>query len=117
MKVAFLKNFKKKKNWLKFNCGLYFLDCFDVLILKIIKIYIYINMYFSTKIYLKNNRYYIIKHDRNSLETSCWHDCKLTSFLQLNVVEQSFRSSFIRLESLGSRSARCLVKLNLGTPK
>ena len=48
----------------KIECGLYFLDRFDVLISKIIfkKWKNIIGMYFSTKSYLKSNHYHTIKH-------------------------------------------------------
>jgi len=46
----------------KIECGLYFLNRFDVLISKIIKKKKIIGMYFGTKNYLKSNRYHTVKH-------------------------------------------------------
>ena len=48
----------------KIECGLYFLDRFDVLMSKIIfkKWKNIIDMYFGTKSYLKSNHYHTAKH-------------------------------------------------------
>ena len=53
---------------LKLNAVCIILDCFDVLMLKIIfkKWKNIINMYFSTKSYLKNNHYHTAKHSPSS---------------------------------------------------
>jgi hypothetical protein len=50
--------------FVKIECGLYLLDCFDVLMSKMIfkKWKNIIGMYFDTKSYLKSNRYHTAKH-------------------------------------------------------
>jgi len=50
--------------FVKIECGLYFLDRFDVLMSKIIfkKWKNIIGMYFGMKSYLKNNHYHTAKH-------------------------------------------------------
>jgi hypothetical protein len=64
--IAFVTAFHQILNFFfaKIECGLYFLDRFDVLMSKIIfkKWKSIIDMYFGTKSYLKSNRYHTAKH-------------------------------------------------------
>jgi hypothetical protein len=50
---------------------LYFLNCFDVLMSKMIfkKLKNIIGMYFGTKSYLKSNHYHTVKHALNRLKS------------------------------------------------
>jgi len=65
--IAFVTTFHQILNYFffaKIECGLYFLDRFDVLMSKMIfkKWKNIIDMYFDTKSYLKSNRYHTVKH-------------------------------------------------------
>jgi len=65
----------------KIECGLYFLNRFDVLISKMIfkKWKNIIGMYFSTKSYLKSNRYHTAKHTLSRKRGQCQASLPRTS--------------------------------------
>jgi len=80
----------------KIECGLYFLDRFDVLMSKIIfkKWKNIIDMYFGTKSYLKSNHYHTAKHPpRTPLNATL---CMVINFLYINWdVDFIYYSDFI----------------------
>jgi hypothetical protein len=72
----------------KIECGLYFLDRFDVLMLKIIfkKWKNIIGMYFSTKSYLKSNHYHTAKHPFHKLHCSSIMFLKICESFFFNIL-------------------------------